>query len=71
MTWAATTAKSSAPLGVATLGPGGMTPADLIGFCRGLASIGIQQFIFSIPNVHEITPLEIIGREVIEAVAAF
>ena len=52
------------------LGPGGMTPADLIGFCRGLASIGIQQFIFSIPNVYEITPLEIIGREVIEAVAA-
>ncbi len=58
-------------LGVVMLGPGGMTPADLIGFCRGLASIGIQQFIFSIPNVHEITPLEIIGREVIEAVAAF
>lgn len=57
-------------LGVVMLGPGGMTPADLIGFCRGLASIGIQQFIFSIPNVYEITPLEIIGREVIEAVAA-
>ena len=56
-------------LGMAMLGPGGMSTADLIGFCRGLAAIGIQQFIFSIPNVHEITPLEIIGREVIEAVA--
>ncbi len=56
-------------LGMVNLGPGGMSPADLIGFCRGLASIGIQQFIFSIPTVHEITPLEIIGREVIEAVA--
>ena len=56
-------------LGMVRFGPGGMSPADLIGFCRGLAGIGIQQFIFSIPNVHEITPLEIIGREVIEAVA--
>ncbi len=51
------------------LGPGGMSPAELIDFCRGLAGIGIQQFIFSIPTVHEITPLETIGREVMQAVA--
>ena len=56
-------------LGVVMLGPGGMSPAELIGFCRGLASLGIQQFIFSIPNVHEVTPLETIGREVMQAVA--
>jgi F420-dependent oxidoreductase-like protein len=56
-------------LGMVRLGLGGMTPADVISFCRGLASIGIQQFIFSIPNVHEITPLEIVGQEVMEAVA--
>lgn len=56
-------------LGVVMLGPGGMTPADLIGFCRGLASIGIQQFIFSMPNVYELAPLKTIGREVMEAVA--
>jgi len=36
-----------------------------------LASLGIQHFIFSMPNVHEITPIEVIGREVIPAVADF
>ena len=51
-------------LGMAMLGPGGMSPTDLIGFRRGGANIGIQQYIISIPNVHEIEPLEIIGREV-------
>ena len=56
-------------LGMAMLGPGGMSPTDLIGFCRGLASIGFQQYIISIPNVYEIEPLELIGREVIEAIA--
>ena len=50
-------------------GPGGMSPADLIGFCRGLASLGFQQYIVSIPNVHEIEPLELIGREVIDEIA--
>jgi len=35
----------------------------------GQASVGIQQFIFSIPNGHEIRPLEIIAQEVIGAVA--
>jgi F420-dependent oxidoreductase-like protein len=57
-------------LGMVRLGPGGMAPADVIGFCRGLAGIGVQQLIFSMPNVYEIAPLEVIGREVIPAVAA-
>ena len=56
-------------LGMVRFGPGGMSPADLIGFCRGLASIGFQQYIVSIPNVHEIEPLELIGREVIDEIA--
>ena len=30
-------------LGMVRFGPGGMSPADLIGFCRGLASLGFQQ----------------------------
>ncbi len=46
-------------------------PADLIETCRDLANLGIQHFIISLPNVHEITPLEVIGREVIPAVAEF
>jgi F420-dependent oxidoreductase-like protein len=46
-------------------------PAALIATCRALAEVGIQQFIFSLPNVHEIAPLEVLGREVIPAVADF
>jgi alkanesulfonate monooxygenase SsuD/methylene tetrahydromethanopterin reductase-like flavin-dependent oxidoreductase (luciferase family) len=44
-------------------------PSDLIATCRSLAEIGIQHFIFSLENVYEIGPLEIIGREVIPAIA--
>ncbi len=58
-------------LGMVNLTPGGMTPADLIATCRALADVGIQHFIFSLPNVYEVTPLEVIGREVIPAVAGF
>ena len=57
-------------LGMVRLGPGGMSTAEVIGFCRGLAGIGVQQLIFSMPNVYEIAPLDLIGREVIPAVAA-
>lgn len=56
-------------LGVVNVGEGGAAPSDLIAQCRGLAAIGIQHFIFSMPNTHEITPIEVIGREVIPAVA--
>lgn len=58
-------------LGMINLGDGGMSVSDVIALCRGLADIGIQHFIFSMPNDHEITPIEVIGREVIPAVAEF
>jgi F420-dependent oxidoreductase-like protein len=58
-------------LGQVHLAPGAMSIADLIATCRLLADVGFQHFIFSMPNVHEITPLEVIGREVIPAVAGF
>jgi F420-dependent oxidoreductase-like protein len=58
-------------LGVVHLGSGGQKPAEVIADCRALADIGIQHFIFSMPEVHEIKPLEVIGREVIPAVAGF
>jgi hypothetical protein len=48
-----------------------MTPADLIETCRELAAAGIQHAIFNLPNVHEIEPVETIGRLVIPAVAEF
>lgn len=58
-------------LGLVYLGEGGMSVADVIGQCRKLADMGIQQFIFSMPNVHDISPIETIGREIIPAVAEF
>jgi len=53
------------------LAPGQMKASDIIELCRTLAGIGIQQAIFNMPNVHEITPLETFGHEIIPAVAAF
>ncbi len=48
-----------------------MSVSDVIGMCRGLADVGIEHFIFNMPNDYEITPVEVIGREVIPAVAEF
>jgi F420-dependent oxidoreductase-like protein len=56
-------------LGTAYLAEGQMNASDVIQQCRDLAKIGVQHAIFNMPNVHEITPLEIFGREVIPAVA--
>jgi len=58
-------------LGFVMLGEGGMSPSDVIGMCRGLADAGIDAFIFSVGNVHDITPIETIGRKVIPAVTGF
>ena len=51
------------------VGQDGSKTDELIGGLRWLASMGIQTVIGSVPNVHRITPLETIGREVIPAVA--
>jgi alkanesulfonate monooxygenase len=56
-------------LGTVELGAGKMSAADVIAHCRRLAAIGVQHAIFNMPNVHEIRPLEIFGREIIPAVA--
>ena len=56
-------------LGTIHLAADGMSTSDMIGICQGLANVGIQHVIFNMPNVHEITPLEQIGRDVIPAVA--
>lgn len=58
-------------LGTAYLAPGQMTPADIIAQCRTLAGLGVTHAIFNMPNVHEITPLETFGKEIIPAVAEF
>jgi F420-dependent oxidoreductase-like protein len=53
------------------MAPGETSPGDLIDRCRGLAGLGFQHAILSLVNVHEIEPIEVIGREVIPAVAEF
>jgi F420-dependent oxidoreductase-like protein len=56
-------------LGTVDLQPGMMSAKEVIARCRALAAIGVQHAIFNMPNVHEIRPLEIFGREIIPAVA--
>lgn len=58
-------------LGTVNLAPGGMTAAQVIEWCYTLSDVGIQHLIVNMPNVHEIWPLEVFGREIIPAVAAF
>lgn len=53
------------------LAPGQMTAKDVIDKCRKLADEGIQHALFNMPNTHDITPLEIFGKEIIPAVSAF
>lgn len=50
------------------LAPGETTPSELIATCQSLARLGFQHAILSLVNVHEIEPIERIGREVIPEV---
>jgi F420-dependent oxidoreductase-like protein len=56
-------------LNSAYLAPGQMTAADVIASCIAQAALGVQHCIFNMPNVEEIKPLEIFGKEIIPAVA--
>src|SRR5215207_465264 len=51
------------------VGERGEKIGDLIGQLRWLSGMGVETVIGMVPNVDTITPLEIIGREVIPAVA--
>lgn len=55
--------------GALDVGEDGSKVGELIGQLRWLASMGIQTVLGAVPRVSQITPLEIIGREVIPAVA--
>ena len=57
-------------LSTVELRPGKMTAADVLALCRALAAVGVQHAIFNLPNVHDITPLEVFGREIIPLAAA-
>jgi F420-dependent oxidoreductase-like protein len=58
-------------LSSAHLAPSQMTAKDVIEECRSLAALGVQHCIFNMPNVQDIKPLEIFGKEIIPAVAGF
>jgi F420-dependent oxidoreductase-like protein len=58
-------------IGAIRLGSGGMSAREAIEYCRKLAAAGIEHLIVSMPGDHEITPLEVMGREVIPEVAGF
>lgn len=58
-------------LGTVHLASGEMTISQVVDTCRELADLGFGQVIFNMPNVHEIEPLEIFGREIIPTVAEF
>ncbi len=51
------------------VGEDGSKVGELIGQLRWLASMGIQTVLGVVPQVYQITPLEVIGREVLPAVA--
>ncbi len=48
-----------------------MNAKEVIARCKAFADIGVEHAIFNMPNVHEITPLEVFGRDIIPAVAGF
>jgi F420-dependent oxidoreductase-like protein len=43
--------------------------SDFVGYARAFAKIGVQHFIVSFPDVHELTPLRAFGKDVIPALA--
>ena len=56
-------------LGTIKLAPDAMSSTEVVDLCQGLAKIGFQHIIFNMPNVHEIEPIEMIGKEIIPQVA--
>lgn len=58
-------------LGTADLRSGKMSAREVIALCKDLAAVGVQQAIFNIPNVEEMTPIDTFKREIIPAVASF
>jgi F420-dependent oxidoreductase-like protein len=49
------------------LSPGAQEAGEVRDLCHRLAELGVEHMMFILPNVHEITPLEILGRDVIPA----
>jgi F420-dependent oxidoreductase-like protein len=58
-------------LGTVQLAQDHGSSGEIVDQCRALASVGVQHAIFNMPNVHEISPIQSFGREIIPAVAEF
>jgi len=56
-------------IGAIDLRKGGMSARAAIEYCRSVSDAGIQHFIVSMPGDYEIAPIELMGSEVIPAVA--
>jgi F420-dependent oxidoreductase-like protein len=54
-------------LGALALGAGGMSSRQAIEYCRSMSAAGIQHLILSLAQAHEITPIEMMGNEIIPA----
>jgi F420-dependent oxidoreductase-like protein len=53
------------------VGHGAASARQAIEYCRSVSDAGIQHLIVSIPNDYEIIPIELVGKEIIPAVAEF
>jgi hypothetical protein len=58
-------------IGALNVGARGMSAREAIQYCHRVSDAGIQHFIVSMPGDHEITPIELMGKEVIPVVAEF
>ena len=56
-------------IGSIDLREGKMSARETIDYCRRVNQAGIQHFIVSMPEDHELKPIELMGKEVIPAVA--
>jgi len=56
-------------IGSIDLRKGAMSMSEVIEYCRSVAAAGIQHLIVSMPGDQQITPIELMGNEVIPALA--
>ncbi len=56
-------------LSTAHLAIGKMSVDEILKQCQSLAELGFTQVIFNMPNVQDITPLEVFGKDIIPAAA--
>ena len=56
-------------IGALDLRPGQVSARDAIEYCSRISDAGIQHFIVSLPGDYELTPIELMRKEIIPAVA--